>query len=920
MKTFISILIAFLLSSFIYSESSNFIEDNYEEFTLENGLQLYVLEDFSSAPVRIEYTVHAGISSSSQNNTGFFSLYSRLFKYNFSEIRLNEMTAECNADSSRYIITVSPAKIKDSLEELSQHAFSPVFSDSAIEKELNIFKSETMQYAYTPAAFINSSIDARVFSAAPWKHDSGIYPSLFSKTTPAQARTVLSGISENWYTPQNSALFISGSIKKETALKLVQETFGKFPKAVKSETQGKITAGGKIRKFVIYDSQFSEDLTQIVMQYTSLNMNQCDIAATAFNSNLSNIKQKLLSDSRLSIRDAEYINVAAAHKNGTSRLIFQSLLEKNKITPLEQANSFIENIYDSAKITTDNEFNSAKKYIEKNFTTVTSNSTILMDYLSQYWAIDKLIENKNQTLIKKLLSRPSDIEEENIEDLKKTLSAEVPFIFVLVNTKTYNKFFKNSDFQVITQKNGSWFTQKLKDAAILNIKTTSEQENNSDYNSTEFLEQFISDSKKSISSITLKNGIKVCFKKNKNSSNAAILVKLSGGKLADSGNPGFETVMINALTANIKKELYDYSQKEILDGYPIIESETENSCSYITIECHSADVPVCINSIGKTLFFSEIKPAEADSYVYSVQTQKRLYNGNPVNQMLFRGIKYLFESSVYRDIFDSENDILQNTNYNDLLAAYPNFLDASRYSIVITGNFDYDSAVSSLENSIEMLIPQNINYLSQYNNEMPDFPSKTKRISLKIRHLFYTDISADKAGPMPAILVPTKEFLDPVQYWFKTPEYNSKDAVIFNSLLLRLQEKLSEQGKETKILFPSREIPAAAITFLNVKRTNEIDRIYAMTVFEFLKLIKSKDINSFKESEEIKNAWILNTLTSSQTNKGTAKLIASGTYPEEYLDNYKFILNCTDEDFAKTAEKFLKAEAPLKIYSADSKR
>ena len=173
------------------------------------------------------------------------------------------------------------------LEKLSQHAFSPVFSDSAIEKELNIFKSETMQYAYTPAAFINSSIDARVFSAAPWKHDSGIFPSLFSKTTPAQARTVLSGISENWYTPQNSALFISGSIKKETALKLVQETFGKFPKAVKSETQGKITAGGKIRKFVIYDSQFSEDLTQIVMQYTSLNMNQCDIAATAFNSNLS---------------------------------------------------------------------------------------------------------------------------------------------------------------------------------------------------------------------------------------------------------------------------------------------------------------------------------------------------------------------------------------------------------------------------------------------------------------------------------------------------------------------------------------------------------------------------------------------------------------------------------------------------------
>ena len=96
MKTFFSILIAFLLSSFIYSESSNFIEDNYEEFTLENGLQLYVLEDFSSAPVRIEYTVHAGISSSSQNNTGFFSLYSRLFKYNFSSPNYKSLVLTSN--------------------------------------------------------------------------------------------------------------------------------------------------------------------------------------------------------------------------------------------------------------------------------------------------------------------------------------------------------------------------------------------------------------------------------------------------------------------------------------------------------------------------------------------------------------------------------------------------------------------------------------------------------------------------------------------------------------------------------------------------------------------------------------------------------------------------------------------------------
>lgn len=919
MKSFISFMIIFSFCLSVYAENAFSMENNYEEYTLENGVQLYVMEDFSSAPVRIEYTVHAGISSSSQNNTGFFPLYSRLFKYNFSEAILANLTSECNADSSRYIITVSPAKVKETFEKLSQLAFSPVFSDSAIEKELNIFKTETMQYAYTPAAFINSSIDARIFSAAPWKHDSGIYPALFSKTSPSQARTILSAISENWYTPQNSAVFISGSIKKEAALKIAQETFGKYPKALKSERSEKVTTGGKTRKFVIHDSQFSDDLTQIVIQYTSLNMNQCDIASTAFNFASSSVKHKLLSDVRLNIRDAEYINIASAHKNGTSRLIFQALLENSKKTPLEQANSFIENVISSAQLTKQEEFYAAKKIIERNFTSVTSNSSVCMDYLSQYWAIDKLIENNNQTLLKKMLSRPSDIETENVEKLKNAFSAEVPFVFVLVNTKTYNKYFKNSDYEVISQKNGSWYTQKLKDSAISNIKNTSQEVSNSDYNSNEILEQFISDSRKSISSIQLKNGIQVSFRKNKNSSNAVILVKIKGGKFADSGKPGFETLMVNALTSNIQNELNTYAQKNILDGFPIVESETENSCSFITIECQPADVPLCINSIGRTLFFSEIKPAEADSYVYSVQTQKRLFNGNPVNQMVFRGIKYLFEDKNLRDIYDSENDILQNTNYNDILAAYPKFLDASRFSIVITGNFDFESAATALTNSIEMLVSQNNNTTSSI-NQIPDFPSKTKRINLKIRHLFYTDVSADKAGPMPAILVPTKEFYDPVQYWFKSPDYNSKESLIFNSLLLRLKDKLSEQGKETKIFFPSKEIPAAAITFLNVRRTNEIDRVYAMTVFDYLKLLKSESIDSFKESEEIKNAWILNTLSATQTNKGTAKLIAQGFYPEEYLDNYKFLLNCTDADFYKTAEKYLKAEAPLKIYSADSKR
>lgn len=919
MKHIFILLTILIVIPALYSEPTLYGNSNYEQYTLENGLELFVMEDFSSAPVRIEYSVRAGISSQTQTNTGFFPLYTKLFKYGYSEKQLSKMTATCNADSSRYIITVSPSKVKETMEILSAHAFSPVFSDKIIEKELSAFKTEVMQYAYTPAAFINSSIDARVFSSAPWKQDSGIYPSLFANVTSSQTRTILNYISKNWYTPQNSAIFISGSIKKEAALKIAEETFGKFPRAPNSETTSNVSAGNKIRKFVIYDNEFSEDFAQIIVQYTSLSMNQCELAAAAFNSDYSSIKKNLIDSTNLNIRAPEYINFSAAHKNGNSRLIIQSLLEKNKISPLEQTKLFISIINKASLMTEDAEFVSARKYLSKNFSSITSSSTSFMDYLSQYWAIDHLLENKNQTLMQKIISQPSEIISEDIEALRTVMNNENPYIFVLVNTKTYNKFFKNSEFEVINRKNGSWYTQKLKDNVVVSLPEINSFQKNMNYESSEFLEKFISEGKTSISSTKLNNEINVTFKKNSNSSNATVLIKIDGGKLAYSGKPGFETVMTNAISSNIQKELNNYALANLLDGYPSVQSETKNSCSLITIECQSDDVPLCIKAIGNALIYGEIKPAEADSYVYAVQTQKRLYNGNPINQMTFKGICQLFNNSLLNDCYDSEKDILQNTNYTDILAAYPKYLDANRYTITIAGKFDQVTALNSLENSLGMLSRQN----QKIDNTIifsPDISAKSKKSIIKLRHLFLTDISAEKAGPMPAVLVPTKNFSDPVQFWIQAPDYNSNDSIIFISLLLRLKENLEAQGKEIKLLLPEKNVPAAAITFINVPKTGEIDKLYSSTVSSLIKLLKSKNRNSFIESEEIKNTWILNSLMDTQSNKGTAKLIACGKLPDEYLTNYKFILDCTDTDFANVAEKYFSQEPVLKIYSADSKR
>ncbi|MBQ1628240.1 MAG: hypothetical protein II098_03660 [Treponema sp.] len=921
-KLFICLL--FIYSVFFCFSQKKFPDkDHYEEYTLENGMHIFVLEDFSSATVRIEYAVQAGFSSQTAADTGFFTLYSRLFKKNTDkELGNTTILAECGSDSSSYKINIPPTLVKKTLTVISQNAFSPSFSDQLIREELSALKTEIMQYAYTPAAFINAGIDSRVFSAAPWKQDSGIYPAIFAKISPEQARNIIAKISRFWYTPQNSALFISGGISRQDALHLAELTFGIHPHAINPKKSQISAAGGKQRKFVIHDPQLSDELTQIVIQYTSFPFYKSDLAAAVLNQPESSIKNSLCSEDVLNIRDGEYIHAAAVHMNGNSRLIIQSLMEKNGHSPAEQSNIFIKKLIEGASLTQEQEFFIAKKYLTSEFLAQTSNSESFMSFLAKFWAIDNLSKNSAEEtslpLAEYALMQPELITNEDTSGIADLYATEKPFIFVIVSTRTYNKYktsFARSGYEQITQKNSSWYMQNLQQNASRQLKEESEI-SDQNFNAEITCNQFIEYAQKNIETVTLKNKIPVCLKTNQNSTGCTIVVAINGGKLADGKKSGFQSVMTKSIASNIERELFKCAQNSILESLPKISTKSENSQTFIIVECSSEDAGTCAKTIGNALIFGELVPSDADGHVYSIQTEKRLYDANPVNQMYFRGIKYLYDNISYRNIFDSENSILTDTKYTDLLAAYPAFLNADRYKIVVSGNFNRQVILTSLKDSIELLSSQK-NTGANPIPPVPDFPSKSKRINLKIRHLFYTDVKAEEAGPMPAVLVPTKEFLDPVQYWIKSPEPETKEFILFNALLLRLKE-LPECAGKVRVLLPCKEIHAAAITFLNVQKTSYADEAYKNSV-DYLKDNLKNSVQS-EECELIKSAWIQNVLEETKSNRGTALIIAAGTEFDSYIKEYKCLMNATKEEIRETAEKYLPSEAFLRIYSADSKK
>ena len=907
---------------------------NYGEYTLSNGIEIFVLEDFSVATINIELSFRAGISAQTAENTGFFPLYSRLFKYDADGNEMKKLSAECSADSSRYRINCVPSALEDTLESLALRSFFPSFSDSAIKKEYEKMKEEILSYSETPASFLNSAIDSRVFSESPWKQESGIYPALFKGKTADEVRTVLKGISELWYTPQNASIFISGCMKKEKMLESCKKAFGEIRPSTNSLKAEPVKSGGNKRKFVIVSPDFSSNLTQIVVQFTSLGMTETDLMAAVLGAENSTMKNTLLGQKNLSIKEEEYIDAGAAHKNGSSRLIIQALMEEpvnKKVNIAPQVELFLSKLKEGIETSKEDEFLRAKKRLSEDFIAICKDSSTFMDYLSQFRAVEDFSSESEKSLgmAERMMAKPQLIQSQESEKIKEICKTEEPFVFVLLNSKVYGqnkKAFIKSGFSAVDKKNASWYSTELKKILGENHRQKEneayEEEGAVPYEKNEF--QFIEENRLALKTIRLKNGIPVTVKTTGATGNILIMVSLSLGKFSYNENPGFEKIITSAFAQNIQKEISKYRNDNILEGEPEILSETFNSYTAITVECAKEDAAICLRCISDAIIFGDIHPAEADSYVYSIRTQKRLYNASAVNQLSYKASRWLFKDGIIRRILDTESDVLEDTSYIQILNAYPSLLDSRLYRIIIVGPLDWEYLYEPLKNTFGLFTahgkPQTQNEL-----EKIDFP-EDKAVKVKLRHVFTTDIKAEDAGPMPAVLVPTKNFFDPVQFWLEAPE-NSPDSlkneVIYDALVFRLKEFLEEEAEnepkkdgislfsELRLSVRTKEIPSSSFTFMSVAHTKAIDDFFKKTVDFFIKKLSEDE----SEISRVKESWVLNAL------KGTSILIRNGEEnPALYLDSYETLINASKEDIMDVAQKYIIPTPQLRLYSEESAR
>ncbi len=957
-------VVRLLFTGFLISGVYAFSPDDIHSYTLENGLRLFVLTDTTSAAVRIELDVYAGYSAQSETTAGFFPLYARLLSLSAGE-------AEAGADCVRLVRTVAPLAVEETLTGLSAALRPLSVTDGELRTALNAMKAEVTEYASSAAGFINTAIDARVFPDAPWKQESGVYPAIFTAQTVPSARTVLNRVGTEYYTAPNAALFISGNITQEGAVSLAGRTFSGvrsnqppvyhesqalgsgFGSAARSALPGTASssassgaatgpassspapagssasavgpaAAAPARKYILHDAAFSPDMTQIVVQYTDFTRDQADVLAAALNDDRSAFKASLAADKTLGILGAEYINVASAQKRASSRLIIQSLLEKTKTSPCVQAETFLRAVEEASSLS-ERSLSEAVSLFRSSFFQRQDDSASLMELAAAFFA------STGSADWMRLFSRADSLSQFSAAELSTVQRLQKPAVFVLVNSAVYKKRaaeFKKAGYTPVTSANGSWYTQALYKARLTEASLEAEREDVGIESAREAVSRFISGNSADFSGFTLSNAIPVTVKKNPGSQTVALMLTIAGGELlfADK-TPGLCTLLADSLALSIRRAIAPEIDCSIT-------AETTASFSRICITCASTDLAECIRGAGFALIYSDITPAMADGIAYDERTQWRLKTGTATFQLLCEAVRTAF-SAPYTKLFNDKDDKpASSIEFTRIAAAYPVLLDASRYSLIVSGGLPESVNLQELlETHFGVLVTQKATESKEKSLAVPKLPKKSK--SVKLRHLFLTDVSADKAGPRPAILIPTKTFYDPLLYCLPSPDAASTDSALFNALLYELEARLKDacgSEKTVRLDCADDDIPFARLSVSNVVRTSQIDSLYAETV----RTLKA-DIEALLSGEafstdgakpallvSMENRWLLRTLADSGTAGGQAKLIqtslARGKDPQLYLKQYQTVNKALPQDYYIIAQAYLDEVPPLRLYSADSKK
>lgn len=215
---------------------------HYKEFTLENGLQCLVHEDFSTPLAVVNVLYNVGSRDEDENHTGFAHLFEHLMFSGSVNIPsydepLQQAGGENNAftspDITNYYLTVPAQNIETGFWLESDRMLNLAFSEQGLEVQRKVVVEEFKQnYLNQPYGDVWLKLRPLAYQQHPYRWATiGKEVSHIENAVMDDVRAFF----QKHYSPANAILVIAGNITFERAKELTEKWFGPIPGGVKYE-------------------------------------------------------------------------------------------------------------------------------------------------------------------------------------------------------------------------------------------------------------------------------------------------------------------------------------------------------------------------------------------------------------------------------------------------------------------------------------------------------------------------------------------------------------------------------------------------------------------------------------------------------------------------------------------------------------
>jgi predicted Zn-dependent peptidase len=260
-----SLLLFFLLGPLClaYSQEKNI---QFEEFTLDNGLEVLLHQDNSTPIVALAVMYHVGSKNEDPSRTGFAHFFEHLLFEGSENIERGQfaqyiqdaggtLNAYTTPDVTCYFEVLPSNQLQLGMWLESERMLHARVDDEGIETQREVVKEEMrMRYDNRPYGTFQREILKRAYQKYPYK-----WPTIGSmEHLNAASEEDYVKFYKTYYVPNNAVLVVTGDIDVPEAKKMVKKYFGTIPKGkglIYRPTMEEPALGGEVRDTILDEVQ-----------------------------------------------------------------------------------------------------------------------------------------------------------------------------------------------------------------------------------------------------------------------------------------------------------------------------------------------------------------------------------------------------------------------------------------------------------------------------------------------------------------------------------------------------------------------------------------------------------------------------------------------------------------------------------------